>query len=101
GIRAFHVTGVQTCALPISLQDGGGFFLTGEEIAGDPGDVNANPIGNPTVDERFLNALVAVNMFGVFPDDCYPHAFARGDDGLNQDRKSVVEGPGVDPWRRR
>src|SRR5690606_40298462 len=40
GIRGFHVTGVQTCALPISLQD-----------AGDVAEVAADRRGDAAVDD--------------------------------------------------
>src|SRR5207249_9700650 len=60
GIRARNVTGVQTCALPISLQGA----QPGEKIvpgcapcrgsaAGCPGSsVSANPVGHPAVSPR-------------------------------------------------
>src|SRR5690606_40608565 len=42
GIRDFHVTGVQTCALPIYLDSSSGLFLNGRQITSErilPGDV--------------------------------------------------------------
>src|ERR1700694_1589557 len=46
-----------------------GFLLAREQIAGEPRPLHAHVAGDPAVNQRFLNALVAVNEPGVFADD--------------------------------
>src|SRR2546422_2672711 len=54
GIRDVAVTGVQTCALPISVR-------------GDPVHVHAALVCDTAVHQRLMDALVAVGELGVLP----------------------------------
>src|SRR5690606_41096196 len=67
GIRSFHVTGVQTCALPISdtvLRPGGAYELRGLRI-----DVQAPEVSSP------------LGMPGLFPGRVVQVTHARAFDG--------------------
>src|SRR5690606_39510251 len=74
GIRDFHVTGVQTCALPISVR-GQGLLATGVGGA----DVFAEPVIVHLVDlvdqdETWLGVVVGAGHDGV-PDELGFHRF--------------------------
>src|SRR5690606_40154745 len=63
GIRAFHVTGVQTCALPISSLQAT-FHIDGTTLTKIlASDLRQAVIEHDTVPFRFLTALTAVLVF--------------------------------------
>src|SRR5690606_39368836 len=101
GIRDFHVTGVQTCALPIYLG-----FRGNEQNYYDP----ANSYFNRVIDRRTGNPISLCLLFmllgrrlempiaGIgFPG----HFLCRYQTSQEEDRKSVVEGKkvGRGGWR--
>src|SRR5688572_20991536 len=49
----------------------------GEVIAGQPLDIHTDIVRDPAVNERFLDALVAVHEVGVLADDGDTHALVR------------------------
>src|SRR5204862_912173 len=59
-----------------------GPFAAGKQVAGEPGDFDADVICYPAMDERFLHALVAIDESGVFADDRNPDAAVRMKDAL-------------------
>src|SRR5207302_6246632 len=95
GIRDFHVTGVQTCALPIL------------KVAGYNESVNLNATNAVTADLQFLAAKVARLANPTHPRHAMyvgaceriigfvPSAVASPN-GQKPDRKSVVEGKRVE-----
>src|SRR5690606_40164913 len=100
GIRAFHVTGVQTCALPILLIYGFNHSSLNEEISiVSPGGCMTNCsvhvlyiLNSIGIQSAQINMLHSYTSRQELVDA--PHAQFR-------DRKSVVQGKGVGPGARR
>src|SRR5690606_39934286 len=90
GIRDFHVTGVQTCALPISLLGSTVLesCLVPERAAGGECRGRARPINNIPEPGRVVNSKGAGHRAASPGDGSGP--------GQGQDRKSVVEGKGAE-----
>src|SRR5690606_40446762 len=90
GIRDFHVTGVQTCALPISIASGGSAFRPALSLASSAALLEkAFAMDAPAV-------AISINSPGGSPVQSRL-IFKR----IREDRKSVVQGKSVDLGGRR
>src|SRR5690606_40106622 len=70
GIRYFHVTGVQTCALPISFKDIEALLVSG---------ANAEVVGDLVGDRQVVPAQVAEQLGGAIALHVVAEAKARRD----------------------
>src|SRR5262249_26290044 len=55
-----------------------------EVVAADPLNVDADVVRDAAVDERFLHALIAVDVVGVFADDRDANAVVRREHALHE-----------------
>src|SRR6266704_2924164 len=67
-------------------------FLVGETVGGDPVDLNTALVRDPTVYQRFVDALVAVRELGVLAHDSDPHALGRVEDPVHHLRPAAQVG---------
>src|SRR5690606_40517498 len=94
GIRDFHVTGVQTCALPIFARVGIDRYRAETGHAGVVGDEDAAILEEGGVTLELVDQRRG-NQFPVVGIDDAEGADEGGDDTAAGDRKSGVEGKSV------